>query len=291
MIGCMPRGPFHKEIGSPAGSLEVEIHSKKLSYQSGRPDLNRRPLDPQSHASRRRASPKRADWALEQPKQWLSVAGCGPGSACVGSWNGYATPLSLTGIGSVDWARRRMGKGASPRGRGHPVAHTAEDHGPPKITDHHAGSGRSNYQGIIPGIRRRTILSDGRLLHGSVIRCIVASANRTVIGVPLSNARRRSSLERIIGQDGIEAYAAGPLAAARQCAWGDTGVQAAIGPTRRADGAHESAAFAREFLLTQPRRRQLGECDAARRRGVHARRQLHGAHCERCDPVASFNGD
>src|SRR5215470_19350440 len=31
----------------------VEIFSKKLDYQSGRPDLNRRPLDPQSRSGRR----------------------------------------------------------------------------------------------------------------------------------------------------------------------------------------------------------------------------------------------
>jgi hypothetical protein len=48
-------GPVSKEDGSFAGSDGVEIYSKKLHCQSGRPDLNRRPLDPQSPPGRRRA--------------------------------------------------------------------------------------------------------------------------------------------------------------------------------------------------------------------------------------------
>jgi hypothetical protein len=47
----------------------------QASDQSGRPDLNRRPLDPQSHPEHRRTLPNRAHWALEQPEQWLNVGG------------------------------------------------------------------------------------------------------------------------------------------------------------------------------------------------------------------------
>ena len=36
-----------QQVGSFVGSCVVEVYSKKVSYQSGRPDLNRRPLDPQ----------------------------------------------------------------------------------------------------------------------------------------------------------------------------------------------------------------------------------------------------
>ena len=39
-----------QQVGSFVGSCVVEMYSKKLGYQSGRPDLNRRPLDPQSSA-------------------------------------------------------------------------------------------------------------------------------------------------------------------------------------------------------------------------------------------------
>jgi hypothetical protein len=53
------------------------MYSKKTNYQSGRPDLNGRPLDPQSHSGHRWASPSRAHWALEQVKRWPDVAECG----------------------------------------------------------------------------------------------------------------------------------------------------------------------------------------------------------------------
>jgi len=36
-----------QQVGSFVGSCAVEVYSKRLDYQSGRPDLNRRPLDPQ----------------------------------------------------------------------------------------------------------------------------------------------------------------------------------------------------------------------------------------------------
>jgi len=44
----------------------VEIYSKKFDYQSGGPDLNRRPLDPQSPPGRRWAWLSVAQWALDQ---------------------------------------------------------------------------------------------------------------------------------------------------------------------------------------------------------------------------------
>ena len=48
------------------GSCVVYIYSKNLNYQSGRPDLNRRPLDPQSRSARRWAWLSVAQWALDQ---------------------------------------------------------------------------------------------------------------------------------------------------------------------------------------------------------------------------------
>ena len=36
-----------QQVGSFVGSCVVKIYSKKVDYQLGRPDLNRRPLDPQ----------------------------------------------------------------------------------------------------------------------------------------------------------------------------------------------------------------------------------------------------
>src|SRR5215471_11064406 len=42
-----------QQVGSFVGSYVVEVYSKKVDYQSGRPDLNRRPLDPQSRSGRR----------------------------------------------------------------------------------------------------------------------------------------------------------------------------------------------------------------------------------------------
>src|SRR6516162_9967541 len=46
---CGPaEGPLHKQVGSFVGSCLVKIYSKKVDYQLGRPDLNRRPLDPRN---------------------------------------------------------------------------------------------------------------------------------------------------------------------------------------------------------------------------------------------------
>src|SRR5262249_22453140 len=69
-------------------SCVVYIYSKKLDYQSGRPDLNRRPLDPQSRSGRRWTSLSVAQRALDQPQQSPDVAGCRLMSAGVGSWFG-----------------------------------------------------------------------------------------------------------------------------------------------------------------------------------------------------------
>jgi hypothetical protein len=41
-------GPDHKQNGSPFGSHEVLSEPIQASDQSGRPDLNRRPLDPRT---------------------------------------------------------------------------------------------------------------------------------------------------------------------------------------------------------------------------------------------------
>src|SRR6516162_9939719 len=46
----------------------ANIYSKRLDYQSGRPDLNRRPLDPQSRSVRRWAWLSVAWWAPDQPR-------------------------------------------------------------------------------------------------------------------------------------------------------------------------------------------------------------------------------
>ena len=59
-------GAVAQQVGSFVGSYVVKIYSKKLDYQSGRPDLNRRPLDPQSRSRRRWTSPGVAQWALDQ---------------------------------------------------------------------------------------------------------------------------------------------------------------------------------------------------------------------------------
>jgi len=40
-------GAVAQQVGSFVGSCVVDVYSKKADYQSGRPDLNRRPLDPQ----------------------------------------------------------------------------------------------------------------------------------------------------------------------------------------------------------------------------------------------------
>src|SRR5215471_5175689 len=55
-----------QQVGSFVGSCVVEIYSKKADCQSGRPDLNRRPLDPQSCSGRRWAWLSVAQWALDQ---------------------------------------------------------------------------------------------------------------------------------------------------------------------------------------------------------------------------------
>jgi len=74
-----------QQVGSFVGSCAVKVYSKRLDYQSGRPDLNRRPLDPQSRSGRRWTSLSVAQWALDQPRQSPGVAGRRPTSACVGS--------------------------------------------------------------------------------------------------------------------------------------------------------------------------------------------------------------
>jgi hypothetical protein len=80
------------------GSLEMSIHSKKLDYQSGRRDLNPRPLDPQSPSEHRWASLNRVHWVHEQLKQWLSVGDCRPESVDVGSWDGSAMSAGAEGV-------------------------------------------------------------------------------------------------------------------------------------------------------------------------------------------------
>jgi len=87
-------GAVAQQVGSFVGSCVVEVYSKKFDYQSGRPDLNRRPLDPQSRSGRRWAWLSVAPWALDQSRQSPGVAGCRLKSAHVGSWNGSS------------WARR-----------------------------------------------------------------------------------------------------------------------------------------------------------------------------------------
>ena len=59
-------GAVAQQVGSFVGSYVMEVYSKKFDYQSGRPDLNRRPLDPQSCSGRRWTSPGVAQWALDQ---------------------------------------------------------------------------------------------------------------------------------------------------------------------------------------------------------------------------------
>ena len=81
-------GAVAQQVGSFVGSCVVEVYSKKFDYQSGRPDLNRRPLDPQSRSGRRWAWLSVAPWALDQSRQSPGVAGCRLKSAHVGSWNG-----------------------------------------------------------------------------------------------------------------------------------------------------------------------------------------------------------
>ena len=72
LVGAVARaarafeGAVAQQVGSFVGSCVMEVYSKKLDYQSGRPDLNQRPLDPQSRSVRRWASLSVAQWALDQ---------------------------------------------------------------------------------------------------------------------------------------------------------------------------------------------------------------------------------
>jgi hypothetical protein len=84
-IGARLGRAIAQQVGSFVGSCVVKICSKKSDYQSGRPDLNRRPLDPQSRSLRRWTSPGVAQRALDQARQSPGVAGCRLMSACVGS--------------------------------------------------------------------------------------------------------------------------------------------------------------------------------------------------------------
>ena len=59
-------GAVAQQVGSFVGSYVMEVYSKKFDYQSGRPDLNRRPLDPQSRSGRRWTSLSVAQRALDQ---------------------------------------------------------------------------------------------------------------------------------------------------------------------------------------------------------------------------------
>jgi hypothetical protein len=98
-------GAVAQQVGSFVGSCVVEVYSKKSDYQSGRPDLNRRPLDPQSRSGRRWTSPGVAQWALDQARQSPGVAGRRLMSACVGSWFG-----SFPGEGrsTADWTAKTV---------------------------------------------------------------------------------------------------------------------------------------------------------------------------------------
>src|SRR5215831_11133428 len=87
------------------------MYSKKLDYQSGRPDLNRRPLDPQSLSGHRWVSPGRAHWALDQREYRLSAAGRGLKSVPVGSPNGSSwarTGLPVFGTSRQEGYGRRV---------------------------------------------------------------------------------------------------------------------------------------------------------------------------------------
>src|SRR5215472_18744762 len=90
----------------------VEVYSKNCHYQSGRADLNRRPLDPQSPPGRRWAWLERAHWTLDQPQQSPDVARCRLRPACVGSWNGSFTRGGWPPVGgtakTVNNARRAV---------------------------------------------------------------------------------------------------------------------------------------------------------------------------------------
>src|SRR5215472_9828067 len=46
LSGAPLEGPFHKRMALLLALMGVEVYSKKCHYQSGRPDWNRRPLDP-----------------------------------------------------------------------------------------------------------------------------------------------------------------------------------------------------------------------------------------------------
>src|SRR5262252_1106911 len=55
-----------QQVGSFVGSCAMEVYSKNSIYQSGRPDLNRRPLDPRSRYGRRWTWLSVAQWGLDQ---------------------------------------------------------------------------------------------------------------------------------------------------------------------------------------------------------------------------------
>jgi hypothetical protein len=103
-LGCFvhPRRPG----GNDHGGFRSQFWVQAFEKPSGRPDLNRRPLDPQSPSGHRWASPESADWALEQSKRWPGVAGCGLMSAHVGSWNGSPAWAPRNPCGAVSCQRR-----------------------------------------------------------------------------------------------------------------------------------------------------------------------------------------
>ena len=94
---CLPHSGAPSHDRSHLGEFRSQLGLQAFEKPSGRPDLNRRPLDPQSHSRCRWVSPSNAGWALEQPKQWLGVADRRPKSAHVGSRNG--SPWSDAGPG------------------------------------------------------------------------------------------------------------------------------------------------------------------------------------------------
>src|SRR5215471_21099292 len=89
----------------------------KLDYQSGRPDLNRRPLDPQSPPGHRWAWLERAHRALDLPQQWLSVAPCRLRPPHVGSWNGSFALRTAADPGTLLVATRRLADRSRPWSR------------------------------------------------------------------------------------------------------------------------------------------------------------------------------
>jgi pimeloyl-ACP methyl ester carboxylesterase len=80
------------QVGMIMAGFVPNSRYKRSKNRAGRPDLNRRPLDPQSHAGDRWTSLKRAERAFDLPKQWPGMASCRLESFCVGSWNGSMPP-------------------------------------------------------------------------------------------------------------------------------------------------------------------------------------------------------